>query len=105
MLSLKMKKLIGLNNDILDQQSRGYFTDIFRRCFTVVFLIISKNFEKFTTTYMRQVFFVKITSLTLLKTNSLSQVFFCIYCSILKNNSFLKHIGMGAAKKISDTPI
>ena len=78
MLSLKMKKLKGLNNDILDQQSRGYFPDIFRRCFTVVFLIISKNFEKFTINYMRQVIFVKITSLTLLKIDSITDIFLYI---------------------------
>ena len=43
MLSLKLKNFKGLNNDIFDQQSQGYFPDIFRRCFTVVFLIISKK--------------------------------------------------------------
>ena len=48
---------------------------------------------------MRQVIFVKITSLTLLKIDS------CTYCSILKNDSFVKHIGTAAAKKINDTPI
>ena len=48
---------------------------------------------------MLQAIFVKVTSLTLLK---ISQVFFCKYCNILKNNSFVKHIGTAAAKKISE---
>ena len=78
MLSLKMKKLKGLNSDILDQQSRGYIPDIFQRDFTVVFLIISKNFEKFTINYMRQVVFVKITSLNLLKIDSITGIFLYI---------------------------
>ena len=51
---------------------------------------------------MLQAIFVKVTSLTLLK---ISQVFFCKYCNILKNNSFVKHIGTAAAKKVSDTTI
>ena len=33
------------------------------------------------------------------------QVFFCKFCNILKNTSFVKHIGTAAAKKISDTAI
>ena len=53
---------------------------------------------------MRQVFFVKVTSLTLLKIDSSTGVF-CKFCNILKNNSFVKHIGTAAAKKISDTTI
>ena len=72
MLSLKMKNLKGPNNDIFDQQSQGYFPDLFRRCFTVVFLI---NSEKFTIKYMRQVFFVKVTSLSLLKIDSITGIF------------------------------
>ena len=32
-------------------------------------------------------------------------MFFCKFCNILKNNSFVKHIGTAAAKKISDTII
>ena len=72
MLCLKMKNLKGLNNDIFDQQSQGYFPDIFRRRFTVVFLINSK---KFTIKYMRQAFFVKVTSLSLLKIDSITGIF------------------------------
>ena len=53
---------------------------------------------------MRQVFFVKVTSLTLLKIDSSTGVF-CKFCNILKNNSFVKHIGTAAAKKISGTTI
>ena len=53
---------------------------------------------------MRQVFFVKVTSLTLLKIDS-STGAFCKLCNNLKNKSFAKHIGTTAAKKISDTTI
>ena len=51
MLSFKMRNLRGLNNDIFDQQSRGFFqSSAFRNCHPEVFYkrIALNNFEKFT---------------------------------------------------------
>ena len=75
-----------------------------RSCPKVFYNSFLNNFEKFMMKHMRQVFFVKVTSLTLLKIDSSTGVF-CKFCNILKNNSFVKHIGTAAAKKISVTTI
>ena len=67
MLSLKMKSLKGLNTIFSTSNEEDIF-QIFSRYFLKVFYnSFLDNFEKFTIKYMRQIIFVKITSLTLLK--------------------------------------
>ena len=79
MVSLKMRKLKGLKNDIFDQQSRGSFLSsafrsaLARRCFTKKLpLTISKNSKENT---CLGVLFNKVSNLTLLKTDSSTRVF------------------------------
>ena len=59
--SLKMRNLKGLDNDIFEQQLRGYFpvVSIQKQLPKVFYNSFLKNFEKFTTKHMREVIFVK----------------------------------------------
>ena len=69
MPSHKMRNHKGLNNDIFDQQRRGYFlvVSIQKQLPKVLYNSILNNFEKFTIKHMRNVSFVNVASLTLLK--------------------------------------
>ena len=99
MLSLKMKKLRGLKNDILDQKSWGFSSlqlseAIARRCFTQkVSLTISKKFTGKKLCWSH--FLIKTASLTLCKIDS-ANALFCTFCNILKrtfsNNTYAQLI-------------
>ena len=75
-----MRNLKGLNNnDIFDQESRVYFPVVSIQkqssCPKMFYNSFLNNFEKFMMKRMRQFFFVKVTSLTLLKMDSSTGVF------------------------------
>ena len=59
--------------------------------------VVLRNFAKFTEKHLRQsLFFNKVTGLrpaTLLKKETLAQVFFCEFCEISKNDFFTERLG------------
>ena len=61
MLSLKVRNLKGLDNEIFEQQLGGYFpvVSIQKQLPKVFYNSALKNFEKFTIKHMREIFFVK----------------------------------------------
>ena len=61
MLSLKVRNLKGLDNEIFEQQLGGYFpvVSIQKQLPKVFYNSVLKNFEKFTIKHMREIFFVK----------------------------------------------
>ena len=77
MPSLKMRNHKGLNNDIFDQQPQGYFlvVSIQKQLRKVFYNSILNNFENLTIKHMRNVSFVNVASLTLLKIDSSTGAF------------------------------
>ena len=106
MLSIKMRNLKGLKNDIFRQQKWDFANRRSRRT-DVFYKKVALNNCDFTGKHLCRSLFFKVASLTLLKKTP-TQVVFCKFCNILNSTSLVKQIRTAPFEhsqhhKVSDT--
>ena len=108
MLLFKMRNINGLKNGIFVQPSWGFLkSSAFRSSRPEVFYkkVVLNETKKFTGKHVSwSLFFINVASLTLLKIDSGTLVFYK-FCNILKNTSFVKHISTAASENSSNQKI